>query len=263
VPTFAALRAIQTVTAGLLLFAGLSAWAVTLEFQNVDGKRTKDCWSYIDGSFTIWGVESMFDLVDEEVYFVTLDIVQSSACPEHDIGPIHLNAMAVALGAYYPVSNYAQWYLRFLENFALDFYGETDCGEPGWHTGVEVTIDPGESFPQKVNYAPGPCNNTGEFTLAPDPVVNVYADPNGNDVTDVVDVQCTILAALASQQGGEAPACVAGPACLADLDCNGSVDVADVQLVTVLVLGSSLPILVDADQDGIVDGCQDTLACAP
>ncbi len=85
-------------------------------------------------------------------------------------------------------------------------------------------------------------------------------DVDASGAVNIVDVQCIILTVLWYSQGGagSAPGCLAGPPVIADLDCVTPVDVVDVLVDIYLALGASLPVDIDADQDGCVDTCQAT-----
>ena len=87
------------------------------------------------------------------------------------------------------------------------------------------------------------------------------ADVNGDDATDVVDVQCVILTTLWTLgPTGDPPGCLAGEPSLADLECGGSVDVADVVVAIRLVLGLPLSPAMDANGDLCADACQGCVA---
>ncbi len=85
-------------------------------------------------------------------------------------------------------------------------------------------------------------------------------DVTGNGVADVVDVVCGVLTTLwqLNGQGGPAPACLpSGSWRAADTDCNGNVDVVDVQMLAFQALGLPLSVAVDANGDGCADACAD------
>jgi hypothetical protein len=83
-------------------------------------------------------------------------------------------------------------------------------------------------------------------------------DVDNDGAVSIVDVQCTILAALASLEGGPPPACLppAAPDDLgADLSCSDALSVADVQLAVACVLGLPLGSAIDGDGDQCPDAC--------
>lgn len=82
-------------------------------------------------------------------------------------------------------------------------------------------------------------------------------DVNGNNSVDVVDAQCTIILAL-WQLGGMAtptPPCLVGPVAVADLDCFGTVNVADVLLIVSFALNQPLSPIIDRNNNGCHDHC--------
>ena len=95
-----------------------------------------------------------------------------------------------------------------------------------------------------------------------EPTTTTSPTTTGGDVTwdghvDVVDVQCEILDAL-WELGGQVdrpPACRYVPPWAADLNCDGSTDVADVQLLVGSALGQPLSAALDANGDGCIDAC--------
>jgi hypothetical protein len=100
-----------------------------------------------------------------------------------------------------------------------------------------------------VNYIPG---STG--TACGD----VLGDINADGTSTVVDVQCGILTALWELTGGvnPVPDCTNGDATAADLECNGTVDVVDVQLAIQYVLDNPLSSSIDEDGNGCPDSCE-------
>ena len=83
-----------------------------------------------------------------------------------------------------------------------------------------------------------------------------YCDLNGDGAINVADYQCMLFAA----RWAMSPASAAPPACLtspemADLDCDESIDVIDVQLFADVYFGDIHPDL-DGDGNGIVDSCE-------
>ncbi len=101
----------------------------------------------------------------------------------------------------------------------------------------------------------------GAVRVAAAACVQPPADVNGDGVSNVTDVQCSILAALWSlSQAGGTPSCVAGgDVARADLTCDGQPNVVDVQLAIQIVLG--LPLSADVDADGNL--CADACESAP
>ncbi len=89
-------------------------------------------------------------------------------------------------------------------------------------------------------------------------------DLDGNGTSNVIDIQCAILAALWSLGGQETapPECIHStlPAPVAaDHNCDRVVNVADVGLGVYWALGLPLSASIDADGDGCVDACQTDL----
>ena len=83
-------------------------------------------------------------------------------------------------------------------------------------------------------------------------------DVTGDDVTNVVDVQCTINGALWALAGANPPApicAVPGPE-VSDLNLDGAIDVTDVSLGIQIALGIPLAIEIDGDGDGCPDACE-------
>ncbi len=86
-----------------------------------------------------------------------------------------------------------------------------------------------------------------------------FGDVNGNATVDVVDVQCSILAALwaLGDPNAPVPPCVAGgDVAVADANCDGQPNVVDVQLLIGIVLGTPISASVDADGNGCPDACE-------
>lgn len=112
------------------------------------------------------------------------------------------------------------------------------------------------------------------FTAIGGHVVAAPGDLNGDQKSNVADVQCCILVVLHEAGGaqGPLPQCLSvGPA-MADLNCDGTVNVLDVQALIRLVLHLGFPPDADFDQDGIHDACDpdddsdgepDETDCAP
>jgi hypothetical protein len=89
------------------------------------------------------------------------------------------------------------------------------------------------------------------------PCADPPGDVDGSGDATVVDVQCSIVAALweLAGGGGEAPVCLGGDPLAADLDCNAETTVADVTVCIQLALGQPLSELIDADGDLCPDAC--------
>ncbi|NUN15998.1 MAG: hypothetical protein HUU55_20415, partial [Myxococcales bacterium] len=94
---------------------------------------------------------------------------------------------------------------------------------------------------------------------APTPATAICLSPPGDvtasGVTNVTDVQCMILGALAELSQAPYPVCAAVQILdTFDQDCNLSINVADILIVIALSLQQPLGTL-DGDQDGCVDAC--------
>ncbi|NUN14280.1 MAG: hypothetical protein HUU55_11675 [Myxococcales bacterium] len=87
----------------------------------------------------------------------------------------------------------------------------------------------------------------------------VPADFNNSGSTNVADVTCHILSIQASIKGNALPECLQVAEDAIDLNCDDSLNVVDVQLSILLVLGPPLgikwPKSLDADGDYCVDAC--------
>lgn len=85
----------------------------------------------------------------------------------------------------------------------------------------------------------------------------LLGDINASGKVDVVDVQCSINTALWVLSGSEGPlpGCLAGTLDIADLDCNGIVNVVDVNFEILITLGIPLSTTIDTDEDGCPDTC--------
>lgn len=79
-------------------------------------------------------------------------------------------------------------------------------------------------------------------------------DVNGDGIVNLSDAQCAILASLAGLSVTSLPKCLAAKTA-ADLNCDGTTNVADVQISIDYVIGSQLSLSVDGNQDGVVDEC--------
>lgn len=84
------------------------------------------------------------------------------------------------------------------------------------------------------------------------------ADITDDAVTDVLDVQCSILATLWVLSGsvGFLPECVAVPLADVDLNCDHKLTVPDIVLTIQLALALNLSPLLDGNQDKCVDACE-------
>ena len=90
-------------------------------------------------------------------------------------------------------------------------------------------------------------------------------DINGDDLINVSDINCYILATLSNAQGEPDPACQAFPDADADLQCDAALNVLDVQQEIIIRLyklsgdpGTQALLLVhDPDSDGLHNGCDD------
>ncbi|NUN14047.1 MAG: lamin tail domain-containing protein, partial [Myxococcales bacterium] len=82
-------------------------------------------------------------------------------------------------------------------------------------------------------------------------------DIDGSTKTNVNDVQCEILMTLWVLGGKVAPLpiCLKAEVVDADINCDGALNVSDVQLVIQLALGAQLSPLIDGDGDGCADLC--------
>jgi hypothetical protein len=88
-------------------------------------------------------------------------------------------------------------------------------------------------------------------------VCGVGGDLTANGDSSVADVLCSVLVSLWLQAGKitPLPACMSQPVHLADLDCDGAVDVSDILLTVHSALDLSLPAAVDANLDACHDDC--------
>ena len=91
-------------------------------------------------------------------------------------------------------------------------------------------------------------------------------DITGDDNPDVIDVQCSILTsfyfiALNNGESPTVPTCVANGPLDADLDCNNTVNVTDIQLTIILALQLTLDVALDVNGDNCVDACG--IVCTP
>ena len=88
-------------------------------------------------------------------------------------------------------------------------------------------------------------------------------DVDQDAVTTVVDVQCTVLVSLweLAGSGDEAPTCIHSDVTFADRNCNGSVNVVDVNVVAEMALGFPLSEIVDDNGDQCIDSCEAPPIC--
>lgn len=81
-------------------------------------------------------------------------------------------------------------------------------------------------------------------------------DSTQSGAANIADVQCVILAVLWNATGFDGmPSCLGGSPGRADLDCDASITVNDVQLSIMFVLGAPLSPTLDKDADSCVDTC--------
>lgn len=89
-------------------------------------------------------------------------------------------------------------------------------------------------------------------------------DVTGDGITNIVDVQCAIVSALAELAGStEVPECAQNHPEGPDADCNGIVDVVDIQLAISFTLGVPLSPAIDANADLCVDTCAPSQCITP
>lgn len=83
-------------------------------------------------------------------------------------------------------------------------------------------------------------------------------DVDGSGALSVTDVQCSIVATLweLGNFSSEAPECLGDETTAADVNCDGSINVGDITVVTQRVLGMPLDPFADADGDQCPDACQ-------
>ena len=103
----------------------------------------------------------------------------------------------------------------------------------------------------------------GVGALCPRPAFALNGDVQGDAQLDVSDVQCMVLAALDLSPGDPST----DPSCMifdeaSDLDCDGAINVVDIQLLVQMVLGAlidaiGMPEAVDGDGDNVHDSCDD------
>jgi hypothetical protein len=78
-------------------------------------------------------------------------------------------------------------------------------------------------------------------------------DVSGNGSTNIVDVQCLILAVL---QTPTVPSCIGVPIALADTNCDQAFTVGDIVLAITYTLGGVLGPQIDADGSNCPDSCE-------
>lgn len=90
--------------------------------------------------------------------------------------------------------------------------------------------------------------------------LKVPGDVTLSGTTTVTDVQCVILTTLweLDPSASALPLCLPSTKLVADVDCNGTVNVADVINVIQLTLGAPLALELDFDQDGCTNVCENT-----
>lgn len=86
----------------------------------------------------------------------------------------------------------------------------------------------------------------------------IIGDIDGSGSANVVDVQCAILTTLWELNGGVGalPACVAGGTIAADVNCDNTINVSDVQITIQISLGQPLSAELDANQNKCPDACE-------
>jgi agmatine/peptidylarginine deiminase len=106
------------------------------------------------------------------------------------------------------------------------------------------------------------CNESGadpsgEYPLAcSGGCAGVFGDINLSGSTNVVDIQCLIVAVLNEAVGQPLPACVVIDPSEVDLNCDGNLDVTDVIFNIQSTLGVPMDIAVDANGNGCPDACE-------
>ena len=81
-------------------------------------------------------------------------------------------------------------------------------------------------------------------------------DLNADAQTDIVDIQCALIAALADQAGDPLPACLHAPLAATDVDCDGQFVVADVLTIVYYAAGLPLDPALDANANDCPDACE-------
>jgi hypothetical protein len=84
-------------------------------------------------------------------------------------------------------------------------------------------------------------------------------DINGSGSVNVADGLCLVLTSLwavTPNNPNPRPACLQGPIELADTNCNGTINVLDVQLTIQMALGMLLDPSIDTDADGCPNACE-------
>lgn len=135
---------------------------------------------------------------------------------------------------------------------------------PGMDRGCEAI--------EKVSYQPdtGYVNALGPMVFGPPLEVAVlsmfgeaifsenvaYGDINGDGAINVLDTQCLLLAAQAVQLGEPFPACVAPGVPGPDLNCDGGVNVGDINLSISLAIERPFEEVIDMNANQIHDDCE-------
>jgi len=134
--------------------------------------------------------------------------------------------------------------LQYCSNNAVQ---TVSCGNScGWDTGNQY-YDCGESG----------ADPSGEFPLAcAGGCEGVFGDINLSGSTNVVDIQCLIVAVLNEAMGQDMPSCVAMDPSEVDLNCDGNLDVTDVIFNIQSTLGVPMDGAVDGNGNGCPDACE-------
>lgn len=91
-----------------------------------------------------------------------------------------------------------------------------------------------------------------------------YGDINEDGTVNVVDVQCLTNLSLYELNGNYAPGFVKNCAtnvCLVDMNCDGKINVSDIQITIYKSLKFPLEKAIDADQNGVHDACEAYFDC--
>lgn len=101
-------------------------------------------------------------------------------------------------------------------------------------------------------------------SLLASPCDGTLGDINADEMTTIVDVQCSIVTLLWSLGGqlDDSPSCLGVPLDDVDLDCAGGLTVSDVQLTIQVTLGIDLVDDLDGDGNGCPDACESPVAAA-
>ena len=90
---------------------------------------------------------------------------------------------------------------------------------------------------------------------------NVPGDVTADGETDVTDVQCAILSTLAILVGTPQPGCLPNGVEVADLNCDESASITDIQMVLGYALGLPLALTLDANGNNCIDACEPSPLC--